>query len=115
MTTPAPRPPRDYPFEAPWQAQVFAMTVALQDQGLVGAEEWAQALGARIAASAVPDGSDYYECWAAALGDLLAAKELLSREDLLRTTAAWHAAAARTPHGQPIVLDAGGSRAGGVT
>lgn len=64
---------------------------------------------------AVAGDGDYDECRAAALGDLLAAKELLSRADLLGTAAAWHAAAARTPHGQPIVLDAEGSRARGVT
>ncbi len=91
-------------FDQPWQAQVVAMTVALQDRGSVTPAEWAQALGARIAASERDDGADYYECWVAALGDLLAGKDLLTPADVESTTAAWHAAAARTPHGQPITL-----------
>lgn len=92
-------------FEQPWQAQVFAMTVALEDAGVITPAEWAEALGARIAASPASDGRDYYECWVAALGDLLTAKGLATREQIEHTVAAWHAAAARTPHGRPITLD----------
>lgn len=100
MTTPT----REQPFDSPWQAQVFALTVALQNRGVIGSQEWAQALGARIATSTVPDGSDYYDCWAAALADFLAAKGLVGADEVQRMTEARHAAAARTPHGQPIVL-----------
>ncbi|MEI2778551.1 MAG: nitrile hydratase accessory protein [Tetrasphaera sp.] len=105
-TPPTPTPPRqpDHGLDEPWQAQLFAMTVALQDGGVIAADEWALALGARIAASEAPDGSDYWDCWAAALTDLLAAKGLVGQADLSATTAAWHDAAAHTPHGQPIVL-----------
>lgn len=96
---------RDRPFQEPWQAQVFALTVTLLDDGVFTPAEWADALGARIAASDLPDGSDYYECWAAALGDRLAAQEIVAPHDLEFTTRAWQAAAARTPHGRPILLD----------
>lgn len=100
-----PLPPRgdEQVFTEPWQAQVFAMTVVLHQRGVFTWPEWAAALGRRVADGA-PDGSDYYECWAAALQDVLAERGIASADDLERTTQAWHDAAARTPHGQAITL-----------
>lgn len=94
------------PFSAPWQAQVFAMTVALHERGVFSWPEWTEALGARIALSDKEDGSDYYDCWAAALAGLLVDKGLVTSEAIEETVRAWHVAAARTPHGSPITLDA---------
>ena len=51
-------------FAEPWEAQAFALAVSLQDRGVISAAEWAEALGAEIAAA--PD-ADYYACWLAAL------------------------------------------------
>ena len=51
-----------------------------------------------------PDGSDYYACWSAALADVLAARGVASADAVDAATQAWHDAAARTPHGQPIEL-----------
>jgi nitrile hydratase accessory protein len=90
-------------FAAPWQAQVFAMTVVLHERGLFTWPEWAQVLSRRVRDGA-SDGSDYYECWAAALQDLLSARDVAGPDEVDRTTQAWHDAAARTPHGQPIEL-----------
>ncbi|WP_202863071.1 nitrile hydratase accessory protein [Ornithinimicrobium murale] len=101
-----PLPPRgdEQVFAAPWQAQVFAMTVALHERGVLTWPEWAAALGRRVADGA-PDGSDYYACWADALQDVLAERGIASTGDVERTTQAWHDAAARTPHGHPISLE----------
>lgn len=90
-------------FAAPWQAQVFAITVVLHERGLFTWLEWAQALSRRSREGA-DDGSDYYECWAAALEDMLATRDVAGAEDVERATRAWHEAAARTPHGQPVEL-----------
>lgn len=100
-----PLPPRgdEQVFAAPWQAQVFAMTVALHERGLFTWAQWAQALGAQMQHGAA-DGSDYYERWTDALAALLAEQRVASDEELRRATAAWHEAAARTPHGLPIEL-----------
>lgn len=100
-----PLPPRgdEQVFSEPWQAQVFAMTVTLYEGGVFTWPEWAQILGKHVAEGA-PDGSDYYQRWADAFGELLEQRGLLSAEQVAETTAAWHAAAARTPHGQPIEL-----------
>ena len=49
-------------FSAPWQAQAFAMVVALHERGLFTWEEWAQTLSAEVKApDAAQDGSDYVD------------------------------------------------------
>jgi len=96
-------------FGAPWQAQAFALAVALHGRGLFTWPEWAQALAARIrSAPAQPEehpGDAYYRQWLGALEDLVAARGASSVEELLRYQRAWDHAADRTPHGQPIELE----------
>lgn len=91
-------------FAEPWQAQVFAMTVALHERGVFTWPQWAQALGQRVAQTTDATGSDYYLRWSEALVDVLAEAGVLTREQLADLETAWHQAAARTPHGQPISL-----------
>jgi nitrile hydratase accessory protein len=95
-------------FRAPWQAQAFAMTLALYERGLFTWPEWAGTLGRRIAASPPSSGEDpgdaYYRQWLAALEDVVAAKGATSLHELQRYQHAWDHAADRTPHGQPIEL-----------
>jgi len=58
-------------FRAPWEAQAFAMTLALYDRGLFAWPEWAAILGDEIRkaqAKGDPDtGETYYRHWLAAL------------------------------------------------
>jgi hypothetical protein len=49
-------------------------------------------------------GDTYYRHWLAALERLVATKGAISEGELDRCRRAWDAAAARTPHGQPIEL-----------
>jgi nitrile hydratase accessory protein len=95
-------------FSAPWQAQAFAMTLALHERGLFTWSEWAQALSqaiARAQAEGDPDlGDTYYRHWLDALETLLQAKGLARAETLHALEHAWEAAAERTPHGQPVEL-----------
>lgn len=97
-------------FAAPWQAQAFAMTVALHARGLFTWPEWAQALAQRIREAPAAPGEDagdaYYRQWLAALEDMVAAKGAASMAELQRYQQAWDRAADRTPHGQPIELGA---------
>lgn len=95
-------PPSEPVFAEPWQAQAFAMTVALHERGLFTWPEWAAALSARIKAD---EGAEYYACWLAALEDLLGAKQPGSGAELAALAAAWQRAAHATPHGQPIRLE----------
>jgi nitrile hydratase accessory protein len=98
-------------FREPWEAQAFAMALALHERGLFSWPEWAQALATQIAlAQAAGDadlGSTYYRHWLAALEGLVAAKGVSSSEELMRHQHAWDHAADRTPHGQPIELQPG--------
>lgn len=97
-------------FGAPWQAQAFAMTLALHERGLFTWPEWAQALAARIRAEPALEAEDggeaYYRQWLGALEDMVAARGAASPAELARYRDAWDHAADRTPHGQPIELRA---------
>jgi len=98
-------------FREPWEAQAFAMTVALHRRGLFTWPEWAAALGAEIKhaqEAGDPDrGDTYYRHWLAALERLVAEKGIADAASLARYRDAWDHAADRTPHGQPIELRAG--------
>jgi nitrile hydratase accessory protein len=95
-------------FREPWEAQAFAMALALHERGVFTWPEWAEALGAEIKraqAAGDPDtGETYYRHWLATLERLVAAKGVTTAETLHRYRNAWDHAADRTPHGAPIVL-----------
>jgi nitrile hydratase accessory protein len=100
---------RDGPvFREPWEAQAFAMAVALHDRGIFSWTEWAEMLGAEIKraqAAGDPDtGDTYYRHWLATLERIVAAKRLSDPATLHRYSDAWSHAARRTPHGTPIEL-----------
>ena len=95
-------------FREPWEAQAFAMALALHAHGLFTWNEWAASLAdeiRRAQAAGDPDcGETYYRHWLATLEKLVAAKGVASSETLHRYRDAWDHAADRTPHGSPIVL-----------
>ena len=95
-------------FREPWQAQAFAMTLALHAAGLFEWTEWAAILGAEIKkaqAAGDPDtGETYYRHWLAALERIVAEKGVTTRETLVHHRNAWEHAADRTPHGTAIEL-----------
>jgi nitrile hydratase accessory protein len=95
-------------FREPWEAQAFAMAVALRERGLIEWSEWAQTLGDEIKRAQTagdPDtGETYYRHWLAALERIVTEKGLTNADTLARYRAAWDHAADRTPHGQPIEL-----------
>ncbi|CAB3709677.1 nitrile hydratase accessory protein [Paraburkholderia rhynchosiae] len=95
-------------FNAPWEAQAFAMTLALHERGVFTWAEWAITLNEAIcAAQASGDrdrGDTYYSHWLSALENITSAKGLVTPDLLLQRRCAWEAAALKTPHGQPIEL-----------
>lgn len=93
------------PFDEPWQAQAFALTVELHAQGAVSWPEWSAALGAAIAEA--PD-APYYERWLVALERLSLARSLTDAAELSAREQAWRQAYERTPHGQPVTLEPAG-------
>jgi nitrile hydratase accessory protein len=95
-------------FREPWEAQAFAMTLALYDRGLFTWPEWAATLAdeiKRAQAAGDPDtGETYYRHWLNALERIVAEKGAATGHTLQRYRDAWDHAADRTPHGTPIEL-----------
>ena len=95
-------------FREPWEAQAFAMALALHERGLFTWTEWAATLGDEIKkaqAAGDPDtGETYYHHWLATLERIVAEKGLADAQQLARTRDAWERACERTPHGTPIEL-----------
>jgi nitrile hydratase accessory protein len=95
-------------FREPWEAQAFALALALNERGLFTWKEWASTLGEEIKkaqAAGDPDtGETYYRHWLATLERIVAAKGLADAQALARTRDAWQRACERTPHGTPIEL-----------
>ncbi len=95
-------------FREPWEAQAFAMTLALHERGVFTWKEWATALSVEIKraqSEGDPDtGETYYLHWLAALERLVAEKGVTDAATLHRYHHAWESACERTAHGQPIEL-----------
>jgi nitrile hydratase accessory protein len=95
-------------FREPWEAEAFAMAVALHERGLFVWSEWTAALAdeiKRAQAEGDPDtGETYYRHWLAALERIVAEKGITDAASLARYRDAWDRAADRTPHGAPILL-----------
>lgn len=95
-------------FEAPWQAQAFALAVKLSEQGHFTWKEWAAALADELKAAEQrgepENGSRYYHHWVAALERLVTEKDLTESLALAERKNAWADAYRHTPHGQPVVL-----------
>ena len=95
-------------FREPWEAQAFAMTLALYERGLFTWPEWAATLADEIKkaqAAGDPDtGETYYQHWLNALERMVAHKGVTDPATLKRYHDAWDRACDRTPHGQPIEL-----------
>ena len=95
-------------FAEPWQAQAFALTLQLHQDGRFTWLEWADTLAAEIkraqAAGDPDDGTTYYHHWLAALEHLAVTKGLATRPTLAKCKTDWETAYRSTPHGKPIEL-----------
>src|SRR5215472_9426810 len=80
-------------FREPWEAQAFAVALALHERGVFTWMEWADALAAEIKraqAAGDPDtGETYYRHWLATLEGLVARKGVASSDVLHRYRDAW--------------------------
>jgi nitrile hydratase accessory protein len=96
------------PFDEPWHAEVFAVTVHLSERNLFSWAEWTEALGEQISKVKLRrciDGSnDYYNLWLQALVELLSTKGITDAEAILDVQNRWADAYRNTPHGKPVKL-----------
>lgn len=95
-------------FDEAWQAQAFAITLKLHDDGVFSWAEWTETLAQEIkAAQSVGDadlGDTYYHHWLRALERIVADKGITTPDLISQVSSAWQEAARQTPHGQPIEL-----------
>ena len=95
-------------FAEPWQAQAFAITVALHERGVFEWSEWAAQLSEAIRdaqRAGDPDtGDTYYRHWLVALERMLLRKGLAEPLSLASLRQSWQVAAELAPHGEPIRL-----------
>ncbi|MGB7335657.1 MAG: nitrile hydratase accessory protein [Salaquimonas sp.] len=100
-----PRECGDAVFAEPWEARAFAMAVALNEQGLFTWPQWAERFGAALEANTrAGEPRTYYQVWMATLEEVVEVKGIANAEARGKRDHEWLAAAARTPHGQPIEL-----------
>ncbi len=93
-------------FNEPWQAQIFAIVVALNEAGHFTWVQWAETLGTVLKQTGESDRvEDYFHHWAKALEQILAVQNILPTQDINIRAEQWRRAALATPHGEPIVLD----------
>ncbi len=109
---PLPRDADGPVFEAPWQAQAFALAVKLSERGHFTWKTWARTLADELAAADArgepDDGSRYYHHWVAALERLVVELGLSAATVLEERKEAWADAYRHTPHGQPVELGRAG-------
>jgi len=95
-------------FREPWEAEAFAMTLALYEKGVFTWPQWAEVLSDEITRAQTqgdPDlGNTYYSHWLAALERIVVEQDITSKQQLTDLYSEWNQAALSTPHGQPIEL-----------
>ena len=87
-------------FNEPWEAEAFAMTLALHEKGVFTWAQWAEVLSDEITRAQVA-GDPH---WLAALERIVVEHNIASEQQISDLHANWNEAAMSTPHGQPIVL-----------
>ena len=96
------------PFDEPWHAELFAVTVHLSERNLFSWAQWTDALGEQINAVKLTrpiDGSnDYYNIWLQALTELISTEGITDAEAISNVQNHWADAYRNTPHGKPVKL-----------
>lgn len=95
-------------FAEPWHAQLFALTVHLNETGRFTWADWASRFGATLArhglSRELDGGDDYFAAWLETLETLLAEDGTATAADAAALREAWRAAYLATPHGVPVRL-----------
>lgn len=95
-------------FAEPWHAQLFALTVHLNESGRFAWPDSAERFGATLAAHGLArdldGGNDYFMAWLETLEKLLAEQGSALPEEAGSVRAAWERAYLSTPHGEPVRL-----------
>lgn len=95
-------------FEQPWHAQVFALTVQLNEAGHFVWADWAARFGATLKRNGLSKdlngGEDYFASWLETLEAYLTEIGMADPDAIAEFKAAWETAYLSTPHGKPVRL-----------
>lgn len=95
-------------FTDPWQAQVFALTVHLNEAGHFDWPDWTVRFAATLARHGLEKdldgGDDYFQAWLDTLETFLQDLGLSEATEVRDLKQAWEEAYLATPHGQPVKL-----------
>lgn len=95
-------------FEEPWHAQLFALTVHLNEAGHFDWTDWAGAFSETLkdhgVAKDLNGGDDYFNAWLATLERFLGERGMTQTGEVAELKAAWEEAYLSTPHGDPVRL-----------
>lgn len=98
-------------FSEPWHAQVFALTMHLNECGQLDWPDWTRAFGETLArhglSRELDGGEDYFNAWLETLETVLAARAMTDPERVRDLRDMWERAYLATPHGAPVKLEAG--------
>jgi len=96
-------------FQEPWHAQLFALTVQLNETGRFTWPDWAVRFGATLAAHGLTrdldGGDDYFNAWLETLQILLAEDGAVPPAEADRVHHDWKQAYLNTTHGAPVTLE----------
>ncbi len=96
-------------FEEVWHAQLFAVTVHLNEGGHFKWQDWVANFGEMLQARGLNHsqngGHDYFVAWLDALENFLSQKGIAQLNDLRDLRIAWQYAYLSTPHGDPIIVE----------
>ena len=84
---PIPLPHGSQVFSAPWQCELFALTISLYEKNFFDWALWTAELGNKLKGkpvSIVDDLDYYYGSWLEALEELILSKEMTYRDDFKR-------------------------------
>lgn len=102
--TPNPEPV----FAEPWHAQVFALTVHLNERGVFDWPDWARRFSETLKrhglSKELNGGNDYFVAWLETLEGYLSETGQADPTEVERFRSAWEAAYLSTPHGAPVRL-----------
>lgn len=95
-------------FSAPWHAQVFALTVHLNEAGHFTWPEWVEQFSATLKTHGLNKelngGDDYFQAWLETLEKMVVTRDLSDGETIDALKGAWKDAYLATPHGHPVKL-----------
>jgi nitrile hydratase accessory protein len=95
-------------FEQPWHGQAFALTVHLNESGLLPWGDWAARFAATLRSHGLDrdlnGGDDYFLAWVDTLEEFLLDADMTEPAALADMKMAWETAYLATPHGQPVKL-----------